>query len=85
LTKFAELKCEAPGCGRGVATGHTLHRVNPTGQTGVWRCRDHLSHAQAADIDSVTIILEREAARSPRAGMEARVIAEQDREHGEEP
>jgi hypothetical protein len=63
VTKIAELRCEVPGCGRGCANGHTLHRVNPTGQKGVWRCRDHLPHAQEAEIDPLTRILERESDR----------------------
>jgi hypothetical protein len=36
--------CSFPGCGRGLATGHALYRVSPTGPGHRFegRCREHM-------------------------------------------
>jgi len=43
-------KCEV--CGDGMDEGISLFRVNPTGESGVWRCKRHLNHIQESEIDS---------------------------------
>jgi len=43
------MKCEI--CGKGMAEGKTLHRVNEKGVKGVWRCNQHLSFDQEANLD----------------------------------
>lgn len=46
------MKCEV--CSKSVQThpqGCTLWRINPLGETGVWRCWEHLSPEQRAAID----------------------------------
>ncbi len=46
------MKCEL--CGRDAPNdGVNLHRVNPKGVKGVWRCWDHLTPQQRAGIDPV--------------------------------
>lgn len=57
------MKCEV--CGRNVPDdGVTLHRVNPTGQTGIWRCTDHLTQEQREkrdpEVDRILGIIEQD-------------------------
>lgn len=44
------MECEI--CKRNVPKdGVTLHRVNPTGVKGIWRCTEHLTAEQRQNID----------------------------------
>lgn len=54
------MKCEI--CGRTAplppdGDGITLHRVNPLGVAGIWRCVDHLTPAQIEELDPETVEL----------------------------
>lgn len=43
------MKCEV--CNQGPEQGVTLYRVNPTGETGRWRCPQHLDEGQRQSVD----------------------------------
>lgn len=47
------MKCEI--CNQGPPDGPTVHRVNPLGEVGIWRCEKHLTPEQAARLDPETI------------------------------
>jgi hypothetical protein len=47
--------CEV--CEKGPVHGVTVFRVNPKGVAGIWRCRAHLTSAQAERQDPETIQL----------------------------
>lgn len=31
-------------CGKGMTTGHSLFRINPKGQPGIWACAEHIKN-----------------------------------------
>lgn len=43
------MNCEI--CKRDISDGVSLHRVNEFGVKGVFRCPDHLTHDQEANLD----------------------------------
>jgi hypothetical protein len=54
--------CIKPGCERGIATGHALHRTSPKGEEFVGACTEHASEYQAT-VEPVAQIIEEENQR----------------------
>jgi hypothetical protein len=53
--------CFHPQCNRGLATGHTVYRINAKGQLGIWACEEHRKDTDAPrdpELDRIINILE---------------------------
>ncbi len=46
--------CNHPGCGRGRATGHAIHRTSPKGQLFYGSCEEHLNRPVDTEVAVVT-------------------------------
>lgn len=47
------LTCFYPRCGRGLANGHAIYRINAKGVPGIWACKEHRANTDAP-VDPVT-------------------------------
>lgn len=46
--------CDHPGCGRGGATGHAIHRTSPKGELFSGSCEEHLDRPVDPEVAVIT-------------------------------
>lgn len=55
-------------CGRGMAQGVTLHRLNKVGEIGVWACEEHIKRTDVV-VDPTVLAISRAINPPRRRGL----------------
>lgn len=71
MTKSTELKCCV--CGKRMIDGHTMYRLNKTGEPGVWGCEAHRGFNMPQDVLDIchAIESERDDEKGPYDGSDS--------------